>query len=178
MSVSGDFAALRRLAERFHQVRDAMPRIARDMGAASLKLNKASFSAAGTPDGEAWKSGPYFHRLRGSTGRLAGGFRDASTGSSFGVRNVARYAFYHQHGAHLRDAIVGSAGRLRTKSFGPGRGRSGPRQRVRQQGPQRKGRLRGFLPARPVVPGGDVPRAWVPLLVRVAERRIERALGF
>ena len=35
-----------------------------------------------------------------------------------------------------------------------------------------------FLPARSIVPNGDVPTRWVPLLTRVAARRIERALGY
>lgn len=179
MSVSGDFAELRRLASRFEQIGREMPRIASDMGDESLKLNRAAFRAQETPEGESWVNGPYTSspKLRRS-GRLSGSIQAARGALSFGTKVIARYAWYHQTGAHLRAAIVGSAGRLRSRSFGPGRGKSGPTRKVRQSGPIRKGRLRGFLPARSIVPNGDVPTRWVPLLTRVAARRIERALGY
>lgn len=160
MSVTGDFARLSRLAGALASLRSRQSQIARQCANASVKLNQSSFAGRRSPDGDGWVSGRYYRGLRGATGRLAGGFRPTSSASSFGVKNVARYAFYHQNGAVLRSSIVGSAGRLRTKSFGPGRSRSGPRQRIRQQGPKRKGTERGFLPARPIVARGDIPIAW------------------
>lgn len=178
MSLTGDFAALASLARRFHQVGREMPLIARDMRAEVVRKNRASFAGQTSPEGDAWADGPYVSspklRRSGKTANL----KPAGAGLSFGVRAGTRYAFYHQHGANLRDSIVGSAGKLRSRAVGPGRGRSGPRQKIKPIGPQRKGRLRGFLPARPIVPRGDIPTPWVAPLVQIADRRIRRALGF
>lgn len=180
MAVTGDFAALARLAVRFKQVGRVLPAISKQMGAESLKQNQASFNAQQSPEGDAWAKGRYASSpMLRKSGKLIGGMKQAGTGLAFGVRVQARYAWYHQTGAHLRDAIRGSAGKLRARTIGPGRGRSGPRRRIRPIGPQRKGRLRGFLAARPIVATiGGIPMRWVPLLERIADRHVHRALGF
>lgn len=157
MSVKGDFAKLSRLAGAFGSLRSKQSRVTRQCASIAVKLNKQSFAAHSSPDGEGWVSGPYYHGLRGRTGRLAGSFRATSSSTSFGVKNVARYAFYHQHGAHLRDSVIGK----KTTA------KSGPLRRGERRGRiKNKGRLRGFLPARPIVARGDIPLAWRPPLDR------------
>jgi len=180
MSVTGAFAELRRMASRFRQVGAVLPRIVRDMGGEALRLNRASASAQQTPNGSGWRAGPSVSSpMLRKSGKLLGSMRQATDGGAFGTRVSPRYAWYHQSGAHLRDSIKGSAGKLRTSSSGPGRGKSGPRSRVRQQGPKRKGRLRGFLPARQILPRpNELPARWAPFLSRIADRQVERALGF
>ena len=160
MSATGDFAKMAKLSVAFASLRSKQAQITKRCASTSVKLNQASFAGRTSPDGDGWVGGAYYRGLRGRTGKLAGSFRAISTATTFGVKNVARYAFYHQNGAVLRAAIAGSTGRLRTIRRGAGRGRSGPAQRVRQQGPKRKGAERGFLPARPIVARGDIPTAW------------------
>lgn len=165
MSVSGDFAKLSKLSDAFSSLKSKQAQITRRCAAQSVKLNKASFAGRRSPEGGGWAGGPHYRGLRRS-GKLAASFQATSTANTFGVRNVARHAFYHQNGAVLRGSIVGSTGKLRTSRRGPGRGRSGPSQRLQRQGPKRKAAARGFLPARPILARGDIPAAWRPTLDR------------
>lgn len=179
MGVSGPGTSqLRALAAKCRKLGDALPKIAKEMGAESLRLNKRSFASQQSPDGDGWEKGPHTSSpMLRKSGKLVGSIKQTGSDLTFGIRAGARYAFYHQHGAILRDAAPKSRFR-RTKLIGFGRGRSGPKRLGVFSGPVRKGRERGFLPARPIVPSGDVPRAWQPALERIADRRIRSALGF
>jgi hypothetical protein len=174
----GDSRRLAALAKRCHNLPETFPAMTRKLATQAVELNRRSFAAGTSPEGVHWVEGPHLSKppLKRS-GALAASFRVASTPLSFSIRVGRRYGWYHQYGAVLRDSIVGSRGTLRTKTFGPGRKKEGPRRRVRQQGPLRKGRERGFLPARPIVPSGDVPRPWRPALEAVADRHFRSALN-
>lgn len=177
MGLTGPTASLLRLAGKLATIDTAIPRMAREMGKEAAGMTRLSAAAQRTPEGAGWAAGAYTSSpMLSKSGAMLGSIRGTSTDASFSVRIGRRYAWYHQHGAVLRDSIDGSAGKLRTLTVGAGRGKSGPKRRLKQQGPLRKGRERGFLPARPILPQGGVPAAWRPALESIVESRLRAEL--
>lgn len=179
MSLTGDFAALNRLAKKFgrlesHAGREVIKGIATYSEAATLK----SFRAQQSPAGDSWEGGPSVSSpMLVKSGKMRGAFKSRISGLTYSLRNTARYAHYHQSGAVLRDSAPGKKF-VRTRSRGAGRGRSGPRQKFTFAGPIRKGRERGFLPQRAIMPHeGSLPPRWAAGYVEVSERVMSRILG-
>ena len=178
MGLSGPTAALQRLANGLRNMDKTIAALPRQLANKSAELTRLSSGAQRTPEGAPWKRGPATSSPVGrKSGAMLGSIRAASSGLTFSVRVGRRYAWYFQHGAIHRDAIVGSAGKLRTRMRGAGRGKSGPRQKLVFSGPIRRGRERGIQASRGIVPSGDVPAAWAPSLRAIADSRIRADLG-
>jgi phage gpG-like protein len=171
-------AAARALAGRFRKLK-VDSGLTRPMAAMATELTLRSFRAQEAPDGGAWAKGPYVSSpMLQKSRKLIGSIGPSSTSTTFSVRARARHAWFHQRGAILRDAAPGSRFR-RTRTRRAGKGKEGPKQRLTFAGPVRKGRERGFLPARPVLPSaGGMPAWWEPRLRAVADARLRSVLGF
>jgi phage gpG-like protein len=165
MSLSGDFAKLADLTSKFKRAAGttAAATIARDLGDFSAKAVVRSFAGQQSPEGAGWADGPYFKGLRGPTGKLRGSFVLRAGGRGFTLRNRARYAHYHQHGAALRGARKKMSGPLK-------KGRH--RKMVRGSG-----NVRGQLPARPILPGDSIPGRWLGPYNQITDRAMSRIFG-
>lgn len=177
MGLSGSgTAAAKALAQRFRTLK-VDSKLTRPMAAKAAELALADFDAQRDPMGGAWVSGPYVSSpMLQKSKALRGSIQGASTNASFSVRARARHAWFHQRGAELRDA---PPKRFRRRvRVGPGRNKSGPKQKLTRSGPAMKGRLRGFLPARPLLPPpGRMSARWERQLGTVAHARLRAHLG-
>lgn len=180
MGLTGDFAGLTKLVRRFTKAQGekAAREIARSIADYSEIQTLRAFRAQQSPEGETWVSGSYVSKpMLSKTGKMRGSYVSRVSGLTYTLRNKARYAHYHQSGAVLRDAAPGGRFR-RSKTLGAGRGRSGPRQRVTMSGPIRKGRERGFLAQRPIMPFADrIPAKWEAGWRERGDRVLSRLLG-
>lgn len=162
MGLTGDFAGLTKLVRRFTKVQGekAAREVARSIADYSEIQTLRAFRAQQSPEGEQWASGSFTSKpMLSKTGKMRASYVSRVSGLTYTLRNKARYAHYHQSGAVLRDSISGSKGKMRNQR-GPGKGKFGMRSRP-MQGPARKGRERGFLPQRPIMPFADrIPAKW------------------
>lgn len=179
MGLTGDFAGLTRVIRRLikAQGEKAAREIARSIADYSEIQTLRAFRAQQSPEGEQWAEGSFTSKpMLSKTGKMRGSYVSRVSGLTYTLRNKARYAHYHQSGAVLRDSIQGSRGRLKSQR-GPGKGKFGMRSRP-MQGPKRKGRERGFLPQRPIMPFADrIPPKWEAGYRERGDRVLSRLLG-
>jgi len=178
VGLTGDFAGLTKLVRRFTKAQGekAAREVARSIADYSEIQTLRAFRAQQSPEGEQWDAGSFTSKpMLSKTGKMRASYVSRVSGLTYTLRNKARYAHYHQSGAVLRD----SAPKFRrTRTVGPGRGRFGPRQRVTFSGPARKGRERGFLPQRPIMPFADrIPAKWEAGWRERGDRVLSRLLG-
>ena len=176
IKLTGNFAALQRLAQKLANPKPALASASRNMADEGLNLINEGFAAEKDPSGKGWaKLKSRTGKILQKTGGMAASWHRQSSSSGFRLWAGKKYSKYHQDGTE---------GHKESTRFQPVAGEGfSPFISKKKAGKQKRGAVtvrelnfkegEGKIPARKMVPDpGPLPRKWRARLEAAAREAI------